>query len=1064
MINIRNIQATALTLFTEEFDQNLPQILSALEAVERDRSNRAAAHEAHRLIHALKGGASMVGLAAFGYLLNVAEELIEEGTAGSRTLTDDAIDVLRSSLPRFAAYMEAALGGQPIDQIANGLARALRLGGGSADLAELKDLIELEAREVAQLPQERVPDEVRDTSAGEVVATWTPLVESAPEADAEDTPLEPDAVDAHGADAPSPAASWTPDDDVLVLDLPTDNSAVDTLVASLAPPPIEAPMPPASAATTLEFDVVMKDDVPAELAEVFGEEAKEHLETIARLTTRLSSDAHDRESVQELRRAVHTLKGAAGVVGYKGASKLAHRMEDLLDRLYEDGAAVTPHEARVLASSSDALQDLIAGTADPDALRSLVVRLFGEFDALMGAAAAMPRSPEPSGDMSAVQVTASEPPQSPTAAADEVAMPAAPRDNTPAVDRRRTTADRRAIGGQALRVPVQRLNELVRVVSELVINRSTFEQHHAGLIEQVDELKLSTARLRRVTHKLESDYEVRAMAGNIGMSGPGRAAASGGAHGFDELEFDRYTDFHLLTRELTETASDIATIGARVAATIGDFDSDLTRLARLTREVQDKTMEFRMVPLGTLETQLERAVRSTAESCGKSVDFTMDGAHVALDKSLLEQMADPLLHLLRNAVDHGIEAPQQRVANGKPERGQITVRAFHEGTDVLIEVQDDGAGLDIERIRSRAVERGLVTEAAAAGLTADAIQAFIFEPGFSTAEHLSEVSGRGVGMDIVKAKVARVSGRVYVTSQPREGTTISVRVPMTLAITRVLLVRVAGQTFGLPLGAVVQIVRPHPTALSMVGAERVFTLDGKTYPLRDLADTLGLSRPAPAPASQPVLIANLSRRRIAVAVDEIVNSRDAVVKKLGTHLKHVPGIWGATLLGDGTVVLVLNPADLVGDTDEPVIVRQAPRRVADHAPYNVLIVDDSLSMRHVLSIAVKKAGWNAIPARDGLEALEIIDGGMTPPDLVLLDIEMPRMDGFEFLSTIRAQKAQADLPVVMLTSRGGDKHRDKAKSLGVTDYMVKPFQEDALVANIDRLVKQSRSMGRRAAS
>jgi len=319
-------------------------------------------------------------------------------------------------------------------------------------------------------------------------------------------------------------------------------------------------------------------------------------------------------------------------------------------------------------------------------------------------------------------------------------------------------------------------------------------------------------------------------------------------------------------------------------------------------------------------------------------------------------------------------------------------------------------------------------------------------------------------MDVVKSKVARLSGRVYVTSQPGEGTTISIRVPMTLAITRVLLVRVAGQTFGLPLGAVVQIVRPHPTALSMVGAERVFTLDGKTYPLRDLADTLGLVRPAAAPAIQPVLIANLSRRRIAVAVDEIVNSRDAVVKKLGTHLKHVPGVWGATLLGDGTVVLILNPADLVGAGEESVVIRQPIRRAAEHAPYNVLIVDDSLSMRHVLSIAVKKAGWNAIPARDGLEALEIIDGGATPPDLVLLDIEMPRMDGFEFLSTVRAQKRHVDLPIVMLTSRGGDKHRDKARALGVTDYMVKPFQEDSLVANIDRLVKQSRAAGRRAAS
>jgi chemosensory pili system protein ChpA (sensor histidine kinase/response regulator) len=1047
MTDLRAIQATAVAAFTDEFQLSLPTILSALDSVDRDRSNRAAVKEAHRLIHALKGGASMVGLAAFGYLLNVAEELIEASAAGSAAVTDEVVEGLRACMPRFALYMDAALAGQPVEPIAVGLARTLRIAGGVADIDSLKNLIEIEAREVAQLPSEHVETPAPPTEETPSVPLPEPIVVAPP---AEATEAAPDdVVTSHQSPVTSHESSVTSQ----------QPEGLETAFSHDA----RADAPPAA---TLEFDVVMTDEVPPELAEVFGEEAREHLETIARLTLRLSSEPQDRESVQELRRAVHTLKGAAGVVGYKGASKLAHRMEDLLDRLYEGTAALTPRETQVLASSSDALHDLIVGTADPDALRSSVIRLFAEFDAIVG-----PGPVSMSADAMAAFAageTSAPPAETGTTEEETPAAPAAPAataavDPQPSVGRRRRAGDRRG-GAQALRVPLQRLNELVRVVSELVINRSTFEQHHAALIEQVDELKLSTARLRRVTHRLESDYEVRALGGGNVVAGPGRAAGAGG-HGFDELEFDRYTEFHLLTRELTETASDIATIGARVAGTIGDFDSDLTRLGRLTREVQDKTMEFRMVPLGTLTTQLERAVRATSHSCGKQVDFAIEGEHVALDKSLLEQMADPLLHLLRNAVDHGIESRERRLAGGKPERGQITVRAFHEGTDVLIEVQDDGGGLDIERIRRTAVTRGLVTDAAAATMTADALYGFIFEPGFSTAEQVSEVSGRGVGMDIVKAQVGRLSGRVYITSQAGSGTTISVRVPMTLAIARVLLVRVGGETFGLPLGAVVQIVRPHPTSISLVGAEKVFTLDGKTYPLRDLAETLGLSRTGPVPPRQPVLIANLSRRRVALAVDEIVNSRDAVVKKLGSHLRHVPGVWGATLMGDGTVVLILNPADLAGAVDEPVVVRHPKRRLAaENTPYNVLIVDDSLSMRHVLSMAVKKAGWHAVPARDGLEALEIIDRGTQPPDVVLLDIEMPRMDGFEFLSTIRAQPKHADLPIVMLTSRGGPRHREKAKSLGVTDYMVKPFQEDTLVSNIDRLVKESRQGNRRAAS
>src|SRR6185295_7750340 len=290
-----------------------------------------------------------------------------------------------------------------------------------------------------------------------------------------------------------------------------------------------------------------------------------------------------------------------------------------------------------------------------------------------------------------------------------------------------------------------------------------------------------------------------------------------------------------------------------------------------------------------------------------------------------------------------------------------------------------------------------------------------------------------VGMDVVKSKVNRVGGRIRIDSRPGEGARWSVRVPMTLAITRVLLVRAGGETFGLPLGTVIQIVRPHPTAIGRVGNERVLVLDGRTYPLRDLADTLGLPRASDSPAAQPVLIANLGGRRMALAVDQIVHSRDAVVKSLGTHLRRVRGIWGATLLGDGTVILILNAADLAGAAEEPPVRVAARPAPAENQVYNILVVDDSLSMRHVLSTAVKKAGWNPLQARDGLDALEIIHRSTERPDLILLDIEMPRMDGYELLSTLRTQPAYADVPIVMLTSRGSDKHRDKASALGATD-------------------------------
>jgi len=985
------LDAATAAAFTDEFRSSLPVIAAALHEATRDRLDRTAAREAHRLIHALKGAASMMGLAAFGYLLNAVEERFERAIVKSGELTDDTLHVTQQALPLLQAYMDAVLAGAPVDAVALDLLRSQRPDDEDSAIGVLRELIEIETRETAVA-----------SPAGDDVKAAEPSEEQSPLG-----PL---------ADLPMPESR------------PVSRPEVAIVAAPATP-------------ETHDIEVVPSTPVPAELAEIFAQEAQEHLETIARTTALLDPARDDREQVQELRRAVHTLKGAAGVVGYDGAAKLAHRMEDLLDRLYEGAAALSEPVVRTLSSSSDALNDMIVGVADVPRLQALVGRLFNEFDRHLGGAA-MPDLPQPE------------------VVAPVAALPASP----PVVERRKRLADRRS--NQVLRVPVDRLNELVRVISELVINRSTFEQHYLALIEQVDELKLSTARLRRVTHKLESDYEVRALAGKMSTSagGHGRDAGTSGGHGFDDLEFDRYTEFHLLTRELTEITSDIATIGNRVSGTIGDFDGDLTRLGRLTRDVQDKTMEFRMVPLGTLATQIERAVRSTADTCGKTVDVVIEGSHVALDKSLLEQMADPLLHLLRNAVDHGIEPAEARAAAGKATRGRVVVRAFHEGTDVLIEVEDDGAGLSVDRIRRTAIARGYLSEADSASMPDEGVFNYIFEPGFSTADKVTEVSGRGVGMDVVKDKVSRAGGRVYITSRPGAGTTISVRVPMTMAITRILLVRSGGETFGIPLAAVEQITRPHPTSIGLVGSERVFTMDGQTYPLRDLAASLGLPRAGDTPAMQPVLIANLSRRRVALAVDEILNSRDVVVKTLGTHLRRVPGVWGATLLGDGTVVLILNPVDLAGATEGPVVIRQpAPRVIAGREPYTVMVVDDSLSMRHVLSVAVKKAGWTAVPARDGLEALDLVQRANRLPDLVLLDIEMPRMDGFEFLSAARAQHGP-DLPIVMLTSRSGDKHRDKATALGATDYMVKPFQEDVLIRNIERLVQAARRSVARAAS
>jgi chemosensory pili system protein ChpA (sensor histidine kinase/response regulator) len=850
--------------------------------------------------------------------------------------------------------------------------------------------------------------------------------------------------------------------------LPTegDEAEVDRLLAGAQPPPL-AP-PPRAAGEPPDAAAAAAEEASPELREAFLDEAEDHLQTIARLLRELEADPAERQRLGQLRRSVHTLKGAAAMVGFGDVGRLAHRMEDLLDRLFEGSLDPSPEAAEILQATSDAFEDLLRREGDPGELRRGVAELYERFDELLGeegpeaarpAAALAPLGEEAVIDLARLRA-AGAPAAAPAPARPQAAPPLRP--------------------SQLVRVPIERLDELVRLVSELVVNRSTFEQHFGHLRREVGELGLSLDRLRRISGRLETEYEVATLAGSARALRRPRALAAAGAAAlatpaapafdppeldappfgppeFDDLEFDRYTEFHLLTRELTETGSDISTVTSELVTTIGDFDGYLGRLERLTSEVQDKLMRLRMVPVAQLTSRLHRAVRVTANQQGKKVDLAVDGEEVELDKTVLEEIADPLLHLMRNAVDHGIEPPALRQAVGKPERGRIRLQAYHEGTQVVLQVSDDGAGIEPSALRAAAVGGGYLSETEAAEAADEDLHALLFLPGFSTAGEISEVSGRGVGLDVVKAAVVRNEGSLAVETAPGAGTTFTIRLPMTLAITRVLMVTAAGQTFAVPLGVVRQILRLEREEVERVGSEAVITVEATAYPLLRLADALGLPDTTDdAGGRLPVLILDLGERRYGLAVDRLIEAREVVVKTLGSHLRRVRGITGATLTGDGGVVLILNPSELAAAgngrlREEPFAARIA-RRLA-HRPLEVLIVDDSLSVRRVLSNLVRSAGWTPLAARDGVEALERIQRSPRAPDVILLDIEMPRMDGYELAASLKGQQAYRDIPIVMITSRAGDKHRRKALDLGVDDYLVKPYQDEVLLNVIRRVTR-----------
>jgi chemosensory pili system protein ChpA (sensor histidine kinase/response regulator) len=799
------------------------------------------------------------------------------------------------------------------------------------------------------------------------------------------------------------------------------------------------------------------DEISIELAEVFAMEADEHLRSMTS-SLQILEHNHDRKDlVQTIRRSAHSLKGSAAMVGYRNITNLAHRMEDLLDLLYDGERVLTPELVQLLFTSTYLLEDMSNGQAAADA----VARVYAEYTKLLDTKEDNAVAPVQQAPVESLQADAAEDDVEPT----EQLSPAEVEQGSSQPMQRAATATART--GQIVRVPIERLDELVKLVSELVITQTSFEQGMSDLGRQLAELQSSSSRMRRVSSKLETQYEASTLGGSRSI-GP-QLVSSGhvtnssvtfNTHGFDALEFDRYTEFHLLSREMTETTSDLDTVSDEFHALASDFDSYLNRQTRLFSEIQDRLMRIRMVPLSNIASRLHRIVRHVARKQGKQVELILEGEETGLDKTVLEEIVDPFQHLLRNAVDHGMELPDVREAHGKPARGRIRIRAYYEGTQVVVQISDDGRGLDLDRIRAEAVSGGYISGADLPAMSDQELFALIFTPGFSTSPQVSEISGRGVGLDVVKDAVHKLKGTVAVESVRGRGTTFTIRLPMTLAVIKALFVNASGQTYAIPLSVVTQIMRLEQGTIETIGQDSVLRINGQIYPLMWLSKLLHSKTQAETQITRPpVLIVNIEGKRIALVVDELMGGREIVIKNLANHLRSVSGVMGATLMGDGSVVLILNLADYIRETARPAAQNKnvvSMPTAANREALTVMIVDDSPSVRRVSTNLVKSAGWSSLQAKDGLEALEILHQLETLPDLMLLDIEMPRMDGYELLSTLRSQGAYRNLPVVVVTSRASDKHRQKAFAVGATEYLVKPYQDEMLVSLIRRLVRENR--------
>ncbi|MGE3541022.1 MAG: Hpt domain-containing protein [Candidatus Tectimicrobiota bacterium] len=1104
-----NLDPKMLAGFAQEMQSALRTVRDGVESFVHDPQQQEALEDAYQCMQSIKDASTMLNLPVLSQLLGYVEEMVEEVATATLPLPALQSTALRQVVEALEDYVHRALAGEGQEQLAvQALVQAYRRFKAlpeSSESAALEDLVGAPgpAPLVPAASALAVSDGAEEAAAAELIEGFLleaedylntigrllPALDKAPDPR---EALQQVRRSVHTFKGAAGVVGFRPVsqlahrmEDLLdqlyegrcnltpawhdlllrtfdVLDefvrahgcLPS----FDTVAAGLyqaydrvfETPPV-GETPPGAAAAPL-------DEASAELLEGFLHEAEEYIQSMGQMLHRLATTSEPRACWQSMRRSVHTFKGAAGVVGCQAASQLGGRMEALLDELLEGRRECTPQVTDLLCATFDALDAFIQQRGRLATFEATAETLQEAYRALAAGATVLPLPAAPRPAAGALEA-----PERPVAAAAALAgaraLPPGAGAGLEVPDLNTQTVTQLA---DVLRVPLDRVDELVRLVSELVISRSSYEQHLGHLIHQVDELRLSIERLRRTSTTIETQYEVRALGGQNLLTPsalgppPSSTGASANATEFDALELDRYSEFTLVARELTETTADIGALGQEFNDLLGDFDGYLTRQSRLTSEIQDKMMRLRMVPMATLATRLHRAVRVTARQRAKEAELVLEGEDVDFDKTMLEEMAEPLLHLLRNAVDHGIERPEVRQQAGKPRQGRIHLRAFREGTQVVLQLRDDGAGLDPQRLRAVALRNGLLSEAESAHLSDAELYPLILRPGFSTASEVSEISGRGVGMDVVQATVSRLKGHMTIDSTPGQGVTCTMRLPLTLAITRVLLVKAHGETFAIPLADVTQIMRLEAQDIERVGGVPSIRLEKQVVPVVRLGERLQLAQPAEStPRTVPIVVVQAGDQQVALIVDELLGGREVVVKTLGSHLRRVHGVIGSTLMGDGSVVLILNPVELARDDLRPGSSRQTelpkarPARASE--VLEVLIVDDSFSVRRVVSNLVKSMGWRPLLAKDGLEALAVLQQATTPPDVILLDVEMPQMDGYEFTSTIRAQAAYRDLPVVMLTSRSGEKHRRKAFEVGATEYLVKPYQDEVLINTIRRL-------------
>jgi chemosensory pili system protein ChpA (sensor histidine kinase/response regulator) len=963
---------------------------------------RAVTKEALKAVHTLAGTSATVGFKALSEIAGALEAALRMLVApapqlapGQRDLLDTTLEAARKMLQSFAQGELAAPEPSLVAQL-----HELRTQLASQPAASAYATLDPDLAERLDLLFAATFDELLETAPARAEAQ-APLAShiepgpSVPALRADSSPtleaaeFEPRLDDRF--EAPTPGEAPTRDEaDAPLAASPDAHEAIEPALAPGAPPEPGLPAR-APALESVAIETLYTDDLDPDLLPVFLEEATDLLPEIGQALRQWQRAPQETAPAQLLLRALHTVKGSARMAGAMRLGQHAHEIETQIENMVHAGT-----------SSMGAFDELIANYD-----HALLL-----FEQLQQPAAEAPGA-EPAALDAAPQAAVAAP----------VAQGRAP----------------------LVRVRADILDRLVNQAGEVSITRSKLDNQVATLKASLSDFSDNLTRLRRQLREVEMQAESQ-IASRMSISSERE---------FDPLEFDRFTRLQELTRMMAESVSDVASFHESLSRTVEAATEDLNVQSRLTRDLQRDLMRVRMVPFSSLSERLFRVARQSAKELDKRVNLDLRGGSVEIDRSVLEQMAAPFEHLLRNAIVHGIEPRATRGAAGKAEIGELLMQVSQQGNEVVIEFSDDGAGLDLERIRAKARSAGLLAPDAA---PSDAETAeLVFEPGFSTADALTELAGRGVGMDVVRSQAQALGGRVAIASEAGRGARFTIHLPLTLAVTQVVLTTSAGATYALPSILVEQVLQLKEAELTAAHARGTLDYQGQTLALQFLPTLLGERHARPlVQRSSPVLILASGSLRLAVQVDDVLGNREVVIKNIGPQLARMVGISGATVLGSGEIVLILNPVALWHHLEHQP--QPAPHPQDDAAPgsatpardFVVMVVDDSLTVRKVSQRLLEREGYQVMLAKDGVDALEQLQTAI--PDLMLVDIEMPRMDGFDLTRNIRGNDSTKAVPIIMITSRSADKHRNYALELGVNAYFGKPFQEDVLLAAVAGLL------------